>query len=259
MALIGLILFVALLFLMERKFPLRKATHSLRERLLPNVLMAVGAYVVSALIVRPVYYWGIDNAPWDSHLNSILGFLSLDLSFYYWHRLNHKSPFLWRFHNCHHSDPDLDSTTAFRFHPVEVAFSSSLRLCQGAIIAPTLGLLLAFETIFQLCTFFHHSNISLPKKLDQAISLFFVTPRMHGIHHSNYKAETNSNYGVIFSFWDRIHGTFRNAPPQFSIKIGVPGYSDSKCNKIRGLILAPFKKQNDYWKGRIKRPSSQDY
>ncbi len=198
--------------------------------------------------------WAMEKNLFSGIGSPILAFLGLDLSFYYWHRLNHRAPFLWRFHNCHHSDPDLDATTSFRFHPGEIVLSSSLRLVQGAIIAPVLSVVFAHELIFQACTFFHHSNIRMPKKLDWLLSYVIITPRMHGIHHSNYKSETDSNYGVIFSFWDRLHGTFRNSPAQKKITIGVPGYGSPEDNKTKELLKAPFKQQKDYWRGRIKRP-----
>src|SRR5213075_361670 len=111
----------------------------------------------------------------------VLGFLLLDLSFYYWHRANHGFPFLWRFHNVHHIDPDLDVSTAFRFHFVEVALSAGFRAVQIIVIGPSLAAYLVYEIVFQIGTLFHHSNLRLPLALERGLNRIVVTPRMHGI------------------------------------------------------------------------------
>lgn len=188
--------------------------------------------------------------PW---IDALAGFLFLDLSFYYWHRLNHKLPFLWRFHNVHHFDPDLDVSTSFRFHFVEIAYSSIFRLFQIIIIGPRLEAFMAYETAFQLASFFQHSNVRLPARLESLLVLLIVTPKMHETHHSNIRDETNSNYSVVFSFWDRLHATYKRLTLRDSIKIGVPGYSGVKDNTLHRALLAPFRKQEDYWQGRISR------
>jgi sterol desaturase/sphingolipid hydroxylase (fatty acid hydroxylase superfamily) len=178
----------------------------------------------------------------------LLGFLLMDLTFYYWHRLNHEIPLLWRFHNVHHADPDLDVTTSMRFHFVEIAYSSVFRLVQLAVIGINPILFICYEFIFQASTFFQHSNIRLPIRCERLLNKIIVTPRMHGIHHSNYMDETNRNYGVIFSFWDRLHRTIKLNIPQQSITIGVPGYQKQSDNQLINLLMMPFKAQRNYWR-----------
>jgi sterol desaturase/sphingolipid hydroxylase (fatty acid hydroxylase superfamily) len=253
-----------LLFILEHTFPLRKKSTCLLPRLLLNALIAGLTFIVASLLVRPLSLytlkWTNDhsfgmlnlvNAP--DWIKMISGFLLLDLTFYYWHRLNHEWPLLWRFHNMHHYDPDLDVSTGFRFHYGEVAYSSLFRMLQVWVIGPSLELFLTYEVVFQLATFFHHSNIDLTQKFDWAINLVMVSPRMHGIHHSQVHQEANSNYGVVFSCWDRFHRTFLGKPDQQQLVIGVPAYTTPEDNKFSQFLFLPFKKQRDYWLGRETR------
>jgi sterol desaturase/sphingolipid hydroxylase (fatty acid hydroxylase superfamily) len=172
----------------------------------------------------------------------------MDLTFYWWHRANHRIPLLWRFHNIHHLDPDLDVSTAFRFHFGELAFSSAFRVAQIALIGPSLGSILVYETVFQAGTLFHHSNLRLPIPLERRLVRLIVTPRMHGIHHSHVRGETNSNYATVFSFWDRLHRTLGLNIPQDAIDIGIPGYAGERDNALVNALLAPFRAQRDYWR-----------
>lgn len=242
-----------ILFLLERWFPLRKPTQSLFPRLKTNFLLACTAAVVTFILVKPAalkafaisaqYKFGVlsffEMSPVSNFLAS---FLLLDASYYYWHRLNHNSRFLWRFHKVHHYDPDIDSSSAFRFHLGEVAFSSFFRVAQIILIGPYWVTYLTYELVFRLANLFHHSNIGLPKKLDDMIKLIFVTPRMHGIHHSTERDETNSNYSVVFNIWDRLHGSFVNTHRAKTLKIGLEEYASPKHNHFKNAFLDPFKK-----------------
>ena len=257
-------LFAVFLFIMEKLFPLRRQRAGLRSRLFANFSLAFLTFLTAAVFVRPVSlntlsfsaarHWGLlaslDLPPLAQY---ILGFALLDLSFYYWHRLNHKISWLWRFHNVHHIDPDLDVSTAFRFHYFEVFLSSGFRFAQIILIGPSLGVFLAYEAVFQCATFFHHSNWRLRPGIEGVLRLLAVTPRMHGIHHSNYQSETDSNYSVVFSVWDRLHKTYLDRPDQKDIVIGVPGYARPEDNLPAKSLGHPFKKQRDYWGGRLRR------
>jgi len=133
-----------------------------------------------------------------------VGVALLDLGIYGWHRMNHHLPLLWRFHRVHHADPDLDVSTAFRFHPGEVLGSVVVRGLQVALIGPSPSLLLTYELLLQLASAFHHANLRVPLKLERALRLVLVTPRMHGAHHSIVAHEQNRNFAVLFSVWDRV-------------------------------------------------------
>ncbi len=247
------------LFGLERVFPLRRAKRSLAGRLLVNLIFAAVAFVTVALTVRPAadatLGWAVQNGFGLAQLSIIppvvqplLAFLLMDLSFYWWHRANHRVALLWRFHNVHHIDPDLDVSTAFRFHFGELAFSSAFRVGQIALIGPSLWIYLLYETVFQAGTLFHHSNVRLPLRAERLLVRGIVTPRMHGVHHSQVPNETNSNYSTVFSFWDRLHRTLELNVPQNAIDIGVAGYAGKKDNRLDFAILMPFRSQRDYWR-----------
>lgn len=247
---------VILLFILERIFPLRKKHRPLRH-LGYNGILTIMLLLTAFLFVRPAvngaFSW-IESQTfgmlrWFSlpvWLEFIVAFLFLDLSFYYWHRLNHRIHFLWRFHNVHHIDPELDVSTAFRFHFGEVALSSGFRFVQVMVIGPPLIAFLVYEIVFQVGTFFHHSNLRLPVRFEYYLNLFVVTPRMHTIHHSQVKGETNSNYSVVFRIWDTIHRTICLSPSVEKVKIGVPAYPEND-NRLGYILSLPFRRQRKYW------------
>lgn len=247
-----------LLFLLERVVPLRRGTASLLARLGVNLALTALSFATSALVVRPAIVAVLAGnaespvglvhlAPMPGFLRGVLAFLLLDLAFYYWHVANHKIPFLWRFHNVHHLDLDLDVTTGFRFHAGEVALSAVFRVVQISLIGVGLGTLAVYELVFHLNTLFHHSNIRLPIRIERLLNLVLVTPRMHGIHHSWVRRETDSNFSVVLPWWDRLHRTLRLNVPQARLRIGVPGYSRPADNRFWASFTAPFRRQRDYW------------
>lgn len=246
------------LFIQEQCFPLRSRCRPIRFRLFVNLLISGLALGAGAISVKPVASlimgWNQNQAfgllsrvELPPLLELLIGFLLLDLSFYYWHRLNHKVPLLWRFHNVHHLDPDLDISTSFRFHFVDVLYSTLFRVVQIALIGVSPTTFLLFELCFQGSTMFHHSNLKLPIGLERIWNRVMVTPRMHGIHHSIREVEANSNYSVIFSWWDRIHRTLRLNIPQQNVTIGVPAYLSQQDNHFSRLMIMPFRRQRDYW------------
>ena len=248
-----------LLFGLEKLFPLRESTSGLLVRLVVNGCMSGLTFLFATMAVHPA---ALSALRWSAvqpfgllHLlelpgwaQFILGFLLMDLSFYYWHLLNHKIPWLWRFHNVHHIDPDLDISTGFRFHFGEVLLSILFRVMQVCVIGMSLTTFAVYELVFQVETLFHHSNLRMPVRIERLLNRILVTPRMHGIHHSQVRRETNSNYGVIFPWWDRIHRTLGLNIPQAHIEIGVPGYSSPADTRLWRTLILPFVKQRDYWR-----------
>ena len=134
----------------------------------------------------------------------VFDLLVLDFWIYWWHRANHRVPFLWRFHEVHHLDQFLDVTTAVRFHLGEVLLSAIVR---GAIIiilaVPSMSVVI-FETALLLATMFHHSNMKLPAGLERALSWLVVTPSTHWVHHHALRRDTDSNYATVLSIWDKL-------------------------------------------------------
>ena len=248
-----------ILFLLERFVPLRESKAQLMGRLLVNLAFSALALAAATLLVRPVVeasFARLADRPtglmqWTSlpaPAQGVLAFLLMDLSFYYWHLLNHRVSFLWRFHNIHHMDPDLDVSTALRFHFGELAFSAGFRIVQILVIGVSPWVYAAYELVFHANTLFQHSNLRLPIRLERVLARFLVTPRMHGIHHSQVRRETNSNYGVVFPWWDRLHRTLGLDIPQAALTIGVPGYSHPEDNRLWNAAWLPFRRQRDYWR-----------
>ncbi len=251
--------FGAALFVLERLVPLRESARSLLGRLAVNVVFSGLALAAATLLVKPAVaasFGRLSDAPFGlvhwlalpPLAGAVLAFLLMDLSFYYWHQLNHRVPVLWRFHNVHHIDPDLDVTTALRFHFGELALSAGFRIVQILAIGVSPWTYAVYEAVFQANTLFHHSNLRLPIRLERPLNRLLVTPRMHGIHHSQVEREANSNYGVVFPWWDRLHRTLGLDVPQSAIAIGVPGYAEPEDNRLRSALAHPFRKQRDYWR-----------
>jgi sterol desaturase/sphingolipid hydroxylase (fatty acid hydroxylase superfamily) len=253
LAVLGVVLFAA-----ERLLPLRVATRPLLRRLAVNALTSAVALLAAFLLVRPVagtvLGWttarGVGVVP-RLGLSGVAAFaatfLLMDLSFYYWHRANHVVPVLWRFHNVHHLDPDLDVSTALRFHFGEILFSAAFRAAQVAAIGPSAAAYLAYEAVFQAETLFHHSNVRLPLGLERVLSRLVVTPRMHGIHHSQVQAEATANFSTVLNVWDRLHRSLRLDVPQAALAIGVPAYTRPDDNGFAALLAAPFRAQRAHW------------
>jgi sterol desaturase/sphingolipid hydroxylase (fatty acid hydroxylase superfamily) len=252
------IVFVALSVL-ERFIPLRRRCSSVLPRVILNLIISAAAFAVAAILVRPAAMatlsWATQKPFGLVHLVAlppalgfIASFLLMDLTFYWWHLANHRIGFLWRFHNVHHIDPDLDVSTGFRFHFGEVTMSAAFRVVQVLLIGISMPAFAVYELVFQANTLFHHSNLRLPIRLEQILNKVLVTPRMHGIHHSQVRRETNSNYGIVFPWWDRVHRTIGLNIPQAEIAIGIAGYSLPDDNQLRNALLMPFRKQRDYWR-----------
>lgn len=251
--------FFLLLLLLEGRFPLRHRTRAFGHRLCMNLCVSACAFAVAAFIVQPV---GLSVAAWTFerpfgllHLVVLpaavrfgLAFLLMDLTFYYWHLANHKLPVLWRFHNVHHIDPDLDVSTAIRFHLGEVLLSAGFRVLQVSLIGLPPLTYMIYESVFQGSTLFHHSNVRLPLRAERLLNKILVTPRMHGIHHSVVQNETNSNYSVVFSWWDRLHRSLQLNIPQSTLTIGIPAYHAPADNTLRDVLVLPLRTQRDYWR-----------
>jgi len=180
-------------------------------------------------------------------LEVALAVVLLDYTLYLWHVLTHRSPFLWRFHLAHHVDLDLDASTALRFHFAELVLSVPWRAGQILLIGVSPLALSVWQTFLFLSILFHHSNVGLPVALERRLNAVFVTPRMHGIHHSSVKEETNSNWSSGLTVWDRLHGTLRLGVPQGEIVIGVPAYRDPQEIGLAEILKLPFGEERPTW------------
>ena len=247
------------LLILEKRCPLRRMNFSLRHRWLTNVAITAIVFALGGLLVRPIVttlmeltetraFGALQFVELPHWADTILGFLLLDITYYYWHRLNHRFMPLWRFHNVHHLDPDMDVTTSFRFHYGEIVFSIGFRVLQVGLTGVSLSTYLVYETVSQLNTMFHHSNLRLPLAFERLLNLVLVTPRMHGVHHSNIRDEMDSNYSVVFRWWDALHGTLRLNVPQQEIEIGVAAYHAEEDNALPNVLAIPFRSQREFWR-----------
>jgi sterol desaturase/sphingolipid hydroxylase (fatty acid hydroxylase superfamily) len=190
--------------------------------------------------------WGLLNQyAVSGWIAVVIGVVALDLVVYFQHVLFHSVPALARLHAAHHADPDFDTTTGIRFHPLEIVLSMLIKY--AAIVSlgvPALGVL-AFELLLNLTSLFNHGNVRLAAGCDAVLRRVLVTPDMHRIHHSMIEAERNSNYGFCLAVWDRLFGTYTIEPAggQAGLRIGLPDFTDRRVSTtFAGLMSIPFRR-----------------
>lgn len=242
--------FFALIYGLEGLFPFYKnrtdrARHTLRNLSLGILNAVLVGLVFSSLTVGVIGWaesrsWGLLRLLNLSPAVKILsGLVLFDLWMYLWHRTNHNLPLLWRFHRVHHSDTEMDGSSAIRFHPGEIILSSLARLA----VVPLLGLdfrsFFLYELLLQPVILLHHSNVALPEKWDRLLRAAIVTPDMHRVHHSDFVNETNSNYSSVFSFWDRIGNSYRKRET-LSIRLGLQEFREPAWQTLAGMFKTPF-------------------
>lgn len=182
-------------------------------------------------------------------LETVLAIALMDYTLYVWHYLTHKMPLLWRFHLVHHIDLDMDASTALRFHFGELIISVLWRAAQIRVIGVSPVSFAAWQLLLFPEILFHHSNVRLPAEWEERIGKFIVTPRLHGIHHSIVRAETDSNWSSGLTVWDYLHGTLRTDVAQDEIRIGVPAYQNKSEITLPKILPLPFEAQKkDDWR-----------
>ncbi len=272
-----------LMAVLEALLPAREAVLSRKTRWLGNLSMVVMGALVSRILLPAtlvgVSLWAqqkgigvfnvlLDAVPADASssnqlLNSgeplnnsstylvhiaivTLSVLLLDMLIYWQHRLFHTVPMLWRFHKMHHADSHVDTTTGLRFHPVEIAMSLGIKAAAVVMLGVPAIAIVIFEVALNGFALFNHANIRLPQKWDDRIGLVLITQRLHRIHHSQAKNESNSNYGFSVSWWDRLFNSFtpRAAFSDKTLPIGQKDVPATKKNaSIIALLQQPFKKR----------------
>jgi sterol desaturase/sphingolipid hydroxylase (fatty acid hydroxylase superfamily) len=194
-------------------------------------------------------------------LELVVALVLMDYGFYIWHLLMHRVPFLWRMHLVHHVDLDLDTSTALRFHFMEILASIPWRAGQVLLIGLTPFTFSVWQVVFLVCILFHHSNIELPIRWESWVNKFIVTPRMHGIHHSIVERETNSNWSSGLTVWDWLHGTLRLNVPHAKVMIGVPAFRDATSVALPRILTMPFQHLPVIWEfpnGGSPQPNSTE-
>ncbi|MFK5977559.1 MAG: sterol desaturase family protein [Rhizobiaceae bacterium] len=173
-----------------------------------------------------------------------VSFLVLDFAIWLSHVASHKIPMFWRIHRMHHSDIDIDVTTAIRFHPIEIILSMFWKYLIVLILGAPAASVLVFEIVLNGGALFNHSNFKLPLSIDKILRLFIVTPDMHRVHHSTERNETDSNYGFNLSIWDRMFGTYIDQPKKGheDMIIGLEHWQDEKPARLDWILMIPFRK-----------------
>jgi sterol desaturase/sphingolipid hydroxylase (fatty acid hydroxylase superfamily) len=223
------------LLVWELAAPLRTPLESKLRRVSVNlIIFGVNALVLRLIAGGALLLWSsrIETQAWGllHHLqlsrvaNLAVSVILLDLIYYSIHRLNHRIPFLWRFHRAHHSDLEVDVTTGLRFHIGEVLMSTSGKVLSVlALGVSPLGVLIS-EMALLMSAQFQHINIALPAVIERFLRVGVVTPPMHIVHHSLRLSEQNSNYGTLFSWWDRLFGSYMSPAPQDQMVLGLEEY-----------------------------------
>jgi len=251
-ATIGTILIaMAFIALVEARIPLHHRTRWNGAHLWPNLMLTfitfatnlvLNAGLVLVLVELQASHFGA--LPWlalSPLAASIVVVVVLDFAYYVAHVAMHASGALWRFHSVHHSDPAVDVTTTIRQHPgegvIRYAFTAAFAFALGA--AP--GAFTVYRVWSVLNGLLEHANIRMPRRLDGLLSLVIATPNMHKVHHSRSQNETNSNFGNIFSLFDRLFSTLTPSERGTTIAYGLVGLDDPTTQSVRGLLGLPFR------------------
>jgi len=204
-----------------------------------NLVLSFASAAAAALAMQKqigLLYWSALPL-WSE---TLLGIAGLDLFAYFAHVLLHKSAFGWQFHRVHHSEPEVDVTTAFRQHPGETVWRIGWQLAAIVIFGVSLWVVIIYLMLSALNAQLEHANLNVPDKLDRLLRLFIVTPNMHKVHHSRAQIETDSNYANIFSIWDKLFGTYTPAKNLHELRYGLDGFDEPTKQSLPGLLKIPF-------------------
>lgn len=198
--------------------------------------------IAMAMVVEKQHFGLFHQISLPIGLNIILGVVALDGVMYWQHRLLHKYRWLWRFHQVHHMDRQIDVSTGLRFHPIEVLFTTAMKMLGIGFLGVHFIGVLIFEILYSAAILWTHLNVQLSDSAEKKWRKYIVTPGMHRIHHSDTPFETNSNYGFCFSLWDKF---FRSYTPvmktgEEDMVVGLEAYRDSKYQTLEAMLGVPF-------------------
>lgn len=218
------------------------------RRISNNLILGLANAIALSLITKILLLQALNNPLYSPKilqlinmplLAGILAILIIDLYMYLWHRWMHKWAIGWRFHKVHHTDREMNISTAYRFHIIEILASNLPKIFLIWILGIKIEWLLIYEILFAIDVIFHHSNWYLPVNIDKFLSYIIVTPNYHRLHHSQIIVETNSNYGSLLSIWDKIFLTYRYSKNPERIKLGLAEYKQNL--RILDLLIIPFR------------------
>ena len=252
---------ITIFWLIENAFPLFRFSYNKYRHAGINIFFTLTTIIVNfllAFLLVKASDWAVENRvgilQWLPSLpvwtRFITGLLLLDLiGAWLIHLIQHKVKWMWKFHLVHHSDTYVDTTTANRHHPGESLLRFTFTVLAVVITGTPMWIVFAYQSLSVVLSQFNHANIRLPEAIDKVLSLVIVTPNMHHVHHHYQQPYTDTNYGNIFSFWDRIFGTFAKVD-QDDLVYGVDTHMKREENSsIRNLLSIPFQK--------YRKPSSR--
>ncbi len=243
----GLMLFS----IIESVFPLFQRNYNWKQHALINVFFTLTTVLVNLPLAFLLLYTSdyvvvhkIGILQWsgvEGWIFLILGLLILDfISSWLIHYIEHHVKWMWRFHAVHHSDQNIDTTSGNRHHPGESILRFLFTILAVAIVGAPMWMVFLYQTLSVVMTQFNHSNIELPQLLDRILSMVIVTPNMHHVHHHYRMPYSDMNYGNIFSFWDRLLGTFIEVDNR-KLKYGLDTHMEFKEHRtVLGMLRAPF-------------------
>ena len=243
---------ITFFWLLESAVPLFKFNYSKWKHAFPNLFFTGTTIIINftlAFVLLKTADWvkvnnfGLINwlPEMPLWLYVVLGVLFLDFfGAYLAHFTEHKIPKLWMVHLVHHTDHEVDTTTANRHHPLESVIRFTFTLLGVLLVGTPIAIVMLYQSMSLIFTQLTHANIKMPKKLDKVLSYIIVSPDMHKIHHHNMLPYTDSNYGNIFSIWDRIFGTYIEFDRE-KIVFGVDTFPDAEKNaSLKELLKQPF-------------------
>jgi len=246
-----------ILIMAEILFPKKKRIHNRKDRWITNGLITLintaSVNIVHIAIPLIAIVAAIDVSNGKMGLFNIINFpiwieiiltvIILDFIIWGQHLLSHKIPFVWRFHRMHHTDRDLDVTTAVRFHPFEIIFSMFIKITSIYILGASAIAVIIFEIMLNGMAMFNHANLRIPFRIENILRKFIVTPDLHRIHHSIYIDEHNKNFGFSLSIWDKIFKCYLDQPRDGhkDMKLGLK-WQNHKPTKLGWSLWIPFKK-----------------
>ncbi|MAU26511.1 MAG: sterol desaturase [Muricauda sp.] len=245
---------ITFFWILEGIVPLFSVKYKKWRHAMPNFFFTLTTILVNfplAFLLLQTSDWAVQNdfgiINWLPEmplwLYVVLGIMLLDLiGAYTAHWVEHKVKPFWMIHLVHHTDHNVDTTTANRHHPLESLIRYVFTLFGVFIVGAPIGIIMLYQSLSVVLSQFNHANIRLPKKVDNALSWVIVSPDMHKVHHHYVLPYTDSNYGNIFSIWDRLFGTYMKLDPE-KIVYGVDTFPDERENSsVWGLLKQPFHK-----------------
>lgn len=248
----ALISLCALLWTLESVVPLYRYGRQRLPHALPNVVLALLLVLTNVALSAGTAGIATFTEQRGIGLFRLLGFsplvtlafgvAALDFFGYWAHRLLHMSWLGWQFHRVHHSEAAVDVTTAYRQHPGETAWRMLWQLAAVVLLGLPLWVVAVYLTLSALNAQLEHANVRLGDRVDGLLRWIVVTPNMHKAHHSRIQRETDTNYSNIFSFWDRLCGTYTPRVDFGELRYGLDGFDDPRRQSLRGLLTMPFLK-----------------